>query len=133
MGSAAQRAADAVGVSLGPIGLTIGSDLSSTEPSSESDSEEPGARPESISALDTAVWRERYEKDGRVDLWIEEEFNSGSRLVVSWVWFGGWGKGLASHHTLTRPVRPPPLPPCRAGERCTLAASRAGCQARAPA
>lgn len=25
----------------------------------------------------------RYERDGRVDLWVEEEFNAGSRVVVS--------------------------------------------------
>lgn len=25
----------------------------------------------------------RYEKDGRVDLWVEEDFNAGSRVIVS--------------------------------------------------
>lgn len=33
--------------------------------------------------MTTAEWQAKYEKDGRVDLWLEEEFNSGSRLVVS--------------------------------------------------
>ena len=33
--------------------------------------------------MTTEEWRAQYEKDGRVDLWVEEEFNSGSRLVVS--------------------------------------------------
>ena len=32
--------------------------------------------------MTTEEWRAQYEKDGRVDLWVEEEFNSGSRLVV---------------------------------------------------
>ena len=32
--------------------------------------------------MTTAEWRAKYEKDGCVGLWIEEEFNAGSRLVV---------------------------------------------------
>ena len=36
----------------------------------------------SIHDMDTAEWRAKYEKDGAVDLWVEEEFNAGSRLVV---------------------------------------------------
>lgn len=36
----------------------------------------------SISRMTTEEWRAKYEKDGTVDLWVEEEFNSGSRLVV---------------------------------------------------
>jgi ferredoxin len=39
--------------------------------------------PPSISKLTTEEWRAKYEKDGTVDLWLEEEFNAGSRLVVS--------------------------------------------------
>lgn len=31
--------------------------------------------------MTTAEWRQTYESDGCVDLWVEEEFNSGSRLV----------------------------------------------------
>ena len=46
---------------------------------SSSDSSEPAP---SISSLSTDAWRSKYEKDGTVDLWMEEEFNSGSRLVV---------------------------------------------------
>jgi ferredoxin len=37
----------------------------------------------SISSITTEEWRAKYEKDGMVDLWVEEEFNSGSRLKVS--------------------------------------------------
>lgn len=32
--------------------------------------------------MTTDEWRKRYEnEDGSVDLWVEEEFNSGSRLI----------------------------------------------------
>lgn len=86
-----QRAADAAGVSLGPIGLTIGSDLKNIsldeEEGSSSNGSEPSTRPKSYASLTTAEWRELYEKEGAVDLWVQEEFNSGSRLVVS----QGWG------------------------------------------
>lgn len=37
----------------------------------------------SISRLSTAEWRAKYETDGMVDLWLEDEFNAGSRLIVS--------------------------------------------------
>ncbi len=37
----------------------------------------------SISSLSTEEWRRQYERDGRVDLWLEDEFNAGSRLIVS--------------------------------------------------
>ena len=37
----------------------------------------------SISSLSTADWQAQHEADGFVDLWVEEEFNSGSRLMVS--------------------------------------------------
>jgi hypothetical protein len=40
--------------------------------------------------MTTEEWRAKYEKDGCVDLWVEEEFNAGSRLVV-----GGWSRGCA--------------------------------------
>lgn len=33
--------------------------------------------------MTTNEWRDAYEQEGCVDLWVEEEFNSGSRLVVS--------------------------------------------------
>ena len=33
--------------------------------------------------MTTEEWQEQYEADGYVDLWVQEEFNSGSRLVVS--------------------------------------------------
>jgi ferredoxin len=36
----------------------------------------------SIHSMTTDEWRAKYEKDGAIDLWVEEEFNAGSRLVV---------------------------------------------------
>lgn len=95
-----QNAADAAGLSLGPIGLTIGSDL----PAGDSDEQEEDYRPESIATMTTAEWRAKYERDGRVDLWVQEEFNAASRLVGGRaVHFGGEaghlsgeGKGLSS-------------------------------------
>jgi ferredoxin len=47
------------------------------------DGEEQQPKLESIHSMTTAEWRAKYEKDGTVDLWVEEEFNAGSRLVVS--------------------------------------------------
>ena len=37
----------------------------------------------SISTLSTAEWQAQHEEGGYVDLWVEEEFNSGSRLMVN--------------------------------------------------
>lgn len=91
---AAQRAnqmMDKAGLSLGPIGLTIGSELqrlSLDEEDGAGTSSQPGGRPQSYASLTTAEWRALYEKDGAVDLWVAEEFNSGSRLIVS-LWAGG--------------------------------------------
>lgn len=83
-----QRAADAAGVSLGPIGLTVGSDLK--EASSSSEDDESNQPIESIATMSTKEWRDKFEKDGRVDLWVEEEFNAASRLVGGRaVHFGG--------------------------------------------
>lgn len=36
----------------------------------------------SIHEMTTDEWQQAYEADGYVDLWVQEEFNSGSRLVV---------------------------------------------------
>jgi ferredoxin len=81
-------------VSLGPIGLTLGGDIGEsadgrTNIAERLWDEEMGDEPrpadgvwgESISRMSTAEWREKYEKDGRVDLWVEEEFNAASRMI----------------------------------------------------
>lgn len=41
------------------------------------------SRYQSIHEMSTDEWRAAYEQEGCVDLWVEEEFNSGSRLMVS--------------------------------------------------
>ena len=88
---------DKAGVSLGPIGLTVGSELQNLSLDDE-DGVGAAPRPKSYASLSTAEWRALYEKDGYVDLWVEEEFNSGSRLIVSGAvgqgrWRGGVGWG----------------------------------------
>lgn len=81
-----QNAADAAGVSLGPIGLTISSDLRDDSPSFEVGD----SHGDSIASMTTEEWRDRYEADGTVDLWVKEEFNAASRLVGGRaVHFGG--------------------------------------------
>lgn len=83
-----EKAADAAGVSLGPIGLTIGSDLKGS--SDEDNDDDNALPPQSIATMTTEEWRAKYEKEGRVDLWAEEEFNAASRLVGGRVvHFGG--------------------------------------------
>lgn len=82
-----QKVADSAGVSLGPIGLTIGSDL---KDNSNGSYDEEGGPMERIASMSTEEWREKYEADGTVDLWVKEEFNAASRLVGGRaVHFGG--------------------------------------------
>lgn len=45
--------------------------------------ETSSSQQESIHSMTTDEWQKQYESDGCVDLWVEEEFNSGSRLMVS--------------------------------------------------
>lgn len=95
-----ERLVESAGVSMGPIALTFGSDTrnGSDAPSTSGrcfssahvrgslfsplteQAGVPGLR--SIASMSTEEWRAAYERDGHVDLWVEEEFNSGSRLVV---------------------------------------------------
>lgn len=68
-------------ISLGPISLSFGDDFGRFK----KDEKDVGVevRPsKSISSLSTVEWREKYEKNGTVDLWLEDEFNAGSRLIV---------------------------------------------------
>lgn len=37
---------------------------------------------QSIHSMTTQAWRDKYEHDGCVDLWMEDEYNAGSRLKV---------------------------------------------------
>ncbi|KXZ56746.1 hypothetical protein GPECTOR_1g672 [Gonium pectorale] len=74
------------GVALGPISLSFGTELNDpngldASTSGRVDGSDAGARPPSIHSMSTAEWRELFEKDGTNDLWLEDEFNAGSRLV----------------------------------------------------
>ncbi|KAK9824561.1 hypothetical protein WJX72_011315 [[Myrmecia] bisecta] len=84
--SVVKDVADAAGVSLGPISLSFGDDFGSSGSNGNGahhnvDGAQEHVKDASISSLSTEEWRKRYEQDGYVDLWVEEEFNSGSRLV----------------------------------------------------
>lgn len=115
----ADRLVSQEGVELGPIGMTFGG-VASTSGRDEA-AAAGGVHIPSISKMSTEEWRAKYEKDGTVDLWVEEEFNSGSRLIVS-VCGGaaqrpraaahkGWARGGEEGRTpLGRPC-PPALPP----------------------
>jgi hypothetical protein len=81
-GGAMRTLADSAGVSLGPISLAYGDDFAEGSSSRVASAQEPSQRPPSISKLTTEEWRAQHEKDGYVDLWLEEEFNAGSRLIV---------------------------------------------------
>ena len=90
MGCAIQESlADKAGISMGPISLTF---ASLTEMEGITDEEldamiaEEKKSYQSIHSMTTAEWRGKYEVDGLVDLWVEEEFNAGSRLVVRYVY-----------------------------------------------
>jgi ferredoxin len=73
------------GMALGPISLSFGSEFGESmdkQPSTSNkkqDNDSPAAT--SIHNMTTAEWRETYENDGSVSLWVEEEFNAGSRLI----------------------------------------------------
>lgn len=79
--------ANAANVSLGPISLSFGDDFSSgqdrTSAADTGEFIESDERGESISSMTNEEWQEKYEIDGCVDLWVKEEFNAGSRLMVS--------------------------------------------------
>jgi ferredoxin len=72
------------GVALGPISLSFGTEFGEDRAQKPQISEEPlhEGNSESIHSMTTDQWRQLYEKEGSVDLWIEEEFNAGSRLMV---------------------------------------------------
>ena len=48
----------------------------------QTDNGNPSSSNQSIHDMTTDEWRSAYEQEGCVDLWVEEEFNSGSRLMV---------------------------------------------------
>jgi ferredoxin len=94
------------GVALGPISLSFGGDggVGSRESNAAADDALDGGGdadappPESIARMTTAEWRALHERDdGTVDLWLEDEFNAGSRLeggrAAHWGDAAGFGSG----------------------------------------
>ncbi|KAG2448312.1 hypothetical protein HYH02_006896 [Chlamydomonas schloesseri] len=73
------------GVALGPISLSFGTELNDRNGVDASTSGRDAAAAASglpsIHSMTTAEWRKLYEKDGTNDLWMEDEFNAGSRLM----------------------------------------------------
>ena len=79
---------DDAGVSLGPIGMTLGggdasaSVVASSSPGETSASFVRGSDAASIASMSTKEWRETYvNEDGTVDLFLKDEFNAASRLA----------------------------------------------------
>ncbi|DBA80819.1 TPA: Ferredoxin-1, chloroplastic [Trebouxia sp. C0004] len=106
---------------LGPIGLTLGGKLSQA-PKNKEDQEDSAfyrtaeqtengkpstADHQSIHEMSTEEWRAAYEQEGCVDLWVEEEFNSGSRLMGgrSVHKGGGWGIGSGEGPSISNAPR----------------------------
>ncbi|KAL6785563.1 FDX6 [Auxenochlorella protothecoides x Auxenochlorella symbiontica] len=94
--SPSQRRGIGLGDLLGPIGLTVGSGDRPVQMDEASTSAEEQERHSSISSLTTEEWRKRNERNGYVDLWVEDEFNSGSRLVGGRAAHLGLPAGLGS-------------------------------------
>ncbi|EFJ52141.1 Apoferredoxin [Volvox carteri f. nagariensis] len=74
------------GVALGPISLSFATELNDRQgldasSSGRGDDDTAGVQPPSIHSMTTDEWRALYEKDGTNDLWLEDEFNAGSRLI----------------------------------------------------
>ena len=84
--SSLQSLQDRAGASLGPISLSFADSVDAEGELTDDDLNalvaEEKAKIKSINTMTTSEWREKYEKDGAVDLWVEEEFNSGSRVIV---------------------------------------------------
>ncbi|CAG9463356.1 unnamed protein product [Pedinophyceae sp. YPF-701] len=105
----AQKIAEKANVSLGPIGLTLGGDLGEQADGKTGQmgaAEKQGAvrggdgeewRPQSIAELTTEEWRAKYERDGAVPLFIDDQFSAASRLsggrAAHAGFYEGWGDG----------------------------------------
>ena len=83
--SKADELLEKVGLSLGPIGMTLGESKPSGagDPSSGDAAAASAAdRPSSIASMTTAEWRAKYvNADGTVDLFLKDEYNAASRLA----------------------------------------------------
>ena len=71
-----------VGLSLGPIGMTLGESSPSSSAADRSGDAPADAPRKSIANMTTAEWREKFvNPDGTVDLFLEDEYNAASRLA----------------------------------------------------
>lgn len=77
---------------MGPISLSFSDDFGTstkvTQPELPEDIEDESNDSENgygkrINSMTTTEWRQKFEQNGTVDLFLEEEFNAGSRLIVS--------------------------------------------------
>jgi hypothetical protein len=81
-----QSVRDKSGVSMGPISLSFDSDSVADDNLTDNELIEMVRQErknyKSIHSMTTEEWRAKFEQDGAIDLWVEEEFNAGSRLKV---------------------------------------------------
>lgn len=101
---------------MGPISLSFSDDFGSgtTVESEVAEEEVPEGEDKfgkRIHSMTTAEWRERYEKDGTIDLWVEEEYNAGSRLTggrdvhLGGTYGIGTGEGVSQGNVQTHHVK----------------------------
>ena len=101
---------DDLGLSLGPIGLTVGESVKERPVPSdydiapldvgEIDNDDKGyLNIESIHSLTTEEWLEKFDLDGTVDLWLEDEYNAASRVPGGRAYGTGTGEAKTASTT----------------------------------
>ena len=109
---------DDLGIGLGPIGLTVGESAQTREYDQlrpldvgEINNDDKGYLDiDSIHSMTTEEWLQRHEKNGTVDLWLEDEYNAASRVPGGRAYGVGTGEGASSfsdtkHHvTIVDPL-----------------------------
>lgn len=77
---------DRTGASLGPISLSFAESVDSEADMTDAELadlvQQERQKYQSTNRMSTEEWRSKFEQEGAVDLWVEEEFNSGSRIKV---------------------------------------------------
>ena len=101
---------DDLGLSLGPIGLTVGESVQERDANGyaispldvgEIDQQDQGYKDiPSIHSLTTEEWLEKYDLDNTVDLWLEDEYNAASRVPGGRAY--GTGTGEARTYSDTK-------------------------------
>ena len=76
----AEELLEKVGLSLGPIGMTLGESKGSADGGEDDSGSDEASK--SIAPLTTAEWREKFlNADGTVDLFMKDHYNAASRLA----------------------------------------------------